>query len=59
MKIQNLKFKEENENLKFQVNYLNTKISSIENEVLAQKEKIEQSTIDQEELEFFKIKSTL
>ena len=51
----NLRFKEENENLKLEINYLNTQISSYQNELTLQKNKINQSIIDQEELEFLRL----
>ena len=51
----NLKFFEENENLKTQIIYLNSKISTIENEFNIEKEKVNQSTIDEEELEFLRL----
>tara|TARA_Y100001970_G_scaffold22658_1_gene26277 strand:+ start:2530 stop:3747 length:1218 start_codon:yes stop_codon:yes gene_type:complete len=51
----NLKFKEENENLKLEINYLNTQISSYQNELTLQKNKINQSIIDKEELEFLRL----
>ena len=51
----NLRFKEENENLKLEINYLNTQISSYQNELTLQKNKINQSIIDKDELEFLRL----
>ena len=51
----NLRFKEENENLKLEINYLNTQISSYQNELTLKKNEINQSIIDQEELEFLRL----
>ncbi len=51
----NLKFKNENENLKFQINDLSNKIISFQNENNVQKETIKQYNIDTEELEFLRL----
>ena len=51
----NLKFKDENENLKSQINDLNNKIISFKDETEIQKEKIKQFDIDKEELEFLRL----
>ena len=51
----NMKFKDENEKLKSQVNYLNNKIISFQNENEIQKETIKQFNIDTEELEFLRL----
>ena len=51
----NIKFKDENEKLKSQVNYLNNKIISFQNENEIQKETIKQFNIDTEELEFLRL----
>ena len=51
----NLRFKEENENLKLEINYLNTQISSYQNELTLKKNEINQSIIDQKELEFLRL----
>ena len=51
----NLKFKNENENLKSQINELNNKIISFQNETNIQKEIIKQYNIDTEELEFLRL----
>ena len=51
----NLKFKNENENLKSQINELNNKIISFQNETNIQKETIKQYNIDTEELEFLRL----
>ena len=51
----NLKFKTENENLKSQINDLNNRMISFQNENEIQKETIEQYNIDTEELEFLRL----
>ena len=51
----NLKFKEENEILKTDLNYLNSKISNLENEIVLQNKQIEQFNLDTEETEFLKM----
>ena len=51
----NLKFKEENENLKIQMNDLNNEISNIQKENISQKKKLDQFNIDKEELEFLRL----
>ena len=51
----NSKFKEENENLKSQINDLNKNIVSFQNETEIQKETIKQFNIDTEELEFLRL----
>ena len=51
----NVKFKTENENLKTDINILNSKISNLENTIFSQKEQIEQFNLDTEEMEFLKM----
>tara|TARA_Y100001935_G_scaffold223601_1_gene199325 strand:+ start:290 stop:1516 length:1227 start_codon:yes stop_codon:yes gene_type:complete len=51
----NLKFKEENEALKSQVNDLNTKIQLYQGEIITQKRKINQFEIDTDELKFLRL----
>ena len=51
----NVKFKEENENLKNNINALNKKISNLENKNFLQKEEIKQFNLDSAELEFLKM----
>ena len=51
----NLKFKEENEILKTDINYLNSKISNLENEIFSQKKEINQFNLDKEEMKFLKM----
>ena len=51
----NLKFKEENENLKIQINQLNNTITKFENEILDQKKTIDQFDLDKDELVFLKL----
>ena len=51
----NLKFKNENENLKSQINDLNNRMISFQNENEIQKETIKQYNIDTEELEFLRL----
>ena len=51
----NSKFKNENENLKAQINDLNNKIIIFQNETNIQKETIKQYNIDTEELEFLRL----
>ena len=51
----NLKFQKENDDLKNQINTLNKSISNLKNEILTQQDKIKQSNIDAEELEFLKL----
>ena len=51
----NLKFKEENENLKIQINQLNNTITKFENEILDQKKTINQFDLDKDELVFLKL----
>ena len=51
----NLKFKEENETLKTDINYLNSKISNLENEIFFKNEEIEEFNLDTEETEFLKM----
>ena len=50
-----LKFKGENENLKTDINYLNSKISNLENTIFSQKQKIDQFNLDTQEIEFLKM----
>ena len=51
----NLKFKEENEILKSQINDLNNKIQAYQSEIVSQKKKINQFDIDKEELKFLRL----
>ena len=51
----NLKYKEENESLKSEVNNLNNRIFNFENKVSVQQKKIEQSIIDEKEIEFLRL----
>ena len=51
----NLRFKDENENLKTQINDLNIKILNFKNEIFNQKETINQFNIDTKELEFLRL----
>ncbi len=51
----NSKFKDENENLKSQINELNKRIIIFQDEVVIQKETINQFNIDTEELEFLRL----
>jgi len=51
----NLKFKEENETLKTDINYLNSKISNLEIEILSKNKEIEKFNLDTEETEFLKM----
>ena len=51
----NLKFQEESENLKNNINFLNTKISNLENKITSQTKEIEQFNLDTKELEFLKM----
>jgi len=51
----NLKFIEENELLKTDINYLNSKISNLENEIFSQKKEINQFNLDKEEMKFLKM----
>jgi rod shape-determining protein MreC len=51
----NLKFKEENETLKTDNNYLNILVSDLKNKVFSQKKEIEQFNLDTEEIEFLKM----
>ena len=51
----NLKFKGENENLRNQINNLNEKNLNLENKVFLQKDKIDQFSIDSNELEFLRL----
>tara|TARA_B100000965_G_scaffold317040_1_gene277541 strand:+ start:146 stop:1372 length:1227 start_codon:yes stop_codon:yes gene_type:complete len=51
----NLKFKEENETLKSQINDLNTKIQLYQGEIISQKRKINQFEINTDELEFLRL----
>ncbi len=55
IEVSNVKFKEENENLKIEVNELNNKILSLNNEILKQKEAINQFNIDRDELDFLRL----
>ena len=50
-----LKFKQENESLKKQINNLNNDILDLKNNISLQKQKIEQSNLDKKELEFLKL----
>ena len=51
----NLKFREENETLKNNNNYLNTAISELKNKIFFQKKEIEKFNLDTEEIEFLKM----
>tara|TARA_A100001011_G_scaffold327491_1_gene351666 strand:- start:650 stop:1870 length:1221 start_codon:yes stop_codon:yes gene_type:complete len=51
----NLKFKEENENLKAQINDLNNEIRSYQTEIFNQKTTINQFNIDMDELEYLRL----
>ena len=51
----NLKFKEENEDLKTDNNYLNILVSDLKNKVFSQKKEIEQFNLDTKEVEFLKM----
>ena len=51
----NLKFKEENNSLKTNINNLDTQISDLKKEIASQKEKIDEFSIDTEELEFLRL----
>ena len=51
----NLKFQKENDDLKNQINILNNSISDLNNKILLQQEKIKQSNIEADELEFLKL----
>ena len=51
----NLKYKDENEVLKTNVNYLNIKILKLENEVSLQNGEIEEFNLETEEVEFLKL----
>ena len=51
----NIKFKEENENLKIKIIELNDKISNLNIESSKQKEQINQFNLDQEELEYLRM----
>ena len=51
----NLKFKEENENLKININSLNIKISNLENKIFSQNEEIDQFNLETKEIEFLKM----
>ena len=51
----NLKFKQENENLKSKINNLNSEISTIEEQIIVQKNIIQQFNIDKEEMKFLRL----
>ena len=51
----NIKFKEENESLKIELNKLNNQILIFENEISSQKEKINQFELDKKELNFLRL----
>ena len=51
----NLKFREENETLKTNNNYLNIAISKLKNKIFFQKKEIEKFNLDTEEIEFLKM----
>ena len=55
IEISNRKFQEENDNLKNEINDLNYKILSLNNEVLSQKRTISQFNLDGEELKFLRL----
>ncbi len=51
----NIKFKQENENLKLKINDLNREISNFEGKITSQKNIIQQFSIDKEELKFLRL----
>ena len=51
----NIRFKDENENLKVEINNLNNKIINFQNEISSQKQTINQFNIDTKELEFLRL----
>ncbi len=51
----NIKFKEENENLKAQINNLNNTIDQFQSEIANQKKTIDQFDLDKEELQFLRL----
>ena len=51
----NLKFLKENETLKFEINNLNTQISSLKDQVFLQKNEIDKFNFDEKELEFLRL----
>ncbi len=51
----NLKFLKENETLKFEINNLNTQISSLKDQVFLQKKEIDKFNFDEKELEFLRL----
>ena len=51
----NIKFKEENENLKAQINNLNNTIEQFQSEIANQKKTIDQFDLDKEELQFLRL----
>ncbi len=51
----NIKFKQENENLKLKINDLNKEISNFEGKITSQKNIIQQFSIDKEELKFLRL----
>ena len=50
-----IKFKEENDLLKIEINTLNDKINSLNADLLKQNEQINQFNLDQEELEYLRL----
>ena len=51
----NLKFKQENDNLRTYINSLNSKILNLDNKIISQKEEISQFNLNTEEMEFLKM----
>ena len=51
----NIKFKDENENLKTEINKLNNTIAQFQNEILNQKKTINQFDLDKNELQFLRL----
>ena len=51
----NLKFKQENDNLRTYINSLNSKILNLENKIISEKEEISQFNLNTEEMEFLKM----
>ena len=51
----NIKYKEENDNLKLTINKLNSEVLELNNEIFKQEAKINQFNIDRDELEFLRL----
>ena len=51
----NIRFKDENENLKVKINNLNNEIINFQNEISSQKQIINQFNVDTKELEFLRL----